>query len=194
MNWFIQNWQFVISASFCVVGFIYAVVTFMRTGSIKKSVESFVEVDKLKYKTLESNKATREKGTEFLPYRDCYVLNPDTNEIEKLPTQENIQDKINSYIECALERALERFAPQHVIEKEEAVEGYSRCRDDLASLASAMEVAEEYRDKYGLSEKLSMADIYGFVDKKAQELKLHLDSFSRKKEEIGDESKKTEIK
>lgn len=202
MYWIVEHWQVVLSIFAIAVSVIFGALTLFRTGSVKDSMKVMSQVqDSLiqflyggsmvtKYKTLKTNESDRKKATEFTPYKDKYILDPSTGEIEKLPTPENIQDKIDSFLECALERALERFAPKNVAEVDDVAEGYSRCVDDLAGLASAMEIAEEYRDQLGLSEGLSMAQIYEKVDERAKQLKLQLDSFQKSKEGSENESKK----
>lgn len=193
MEWFLQNWQFVLSCVFFVLGLIYAVVTFIRTGSIKKSVESFMEVnDLVKPMSLEQAQKSKPAPTKFSEYKDEYILNPSTNELEKLPTKVNIQQKIESYLDCALERALERLMPNVVGESEEVGENYQNSLQDLASLGEAMEVAEEWRDKLGLPDTFSMAQIYEAVDKQSKSLKAKLDSFNKpvddKKEDKNDKT------
>lgn len=196
MKWILENWQMVAQIITIVLTTFCGIMVFVRTRSVTTAIQVMKEVENLmKYKTLEENEKTRSRGTSFSPYRDCYVLNPSTNELEKLPTQENIQDKINSFLDCALERALERFMPKNVIEKDDVAEQYSQRQVDLADLANAMEIAEEYRDKFGLSDKMSMGEIYGFVDGQAKALKQRLDEFSKKKEEDkNNESKEKEAK
>ncbi|QXN75045.1 hypothetical protein [Microvirus mar13] len=176
--WFIDHWQLLLEIAFAAVGVVYAVCVFLKTRNISKTLNAFKEVYDLKYKTLETNKKQRPKPTEFSEYKDAYVLNPATNELEKLPTQENIQERINSFLECALDRALEKFMPKNVVERDDVAEEYAASRVDLADLADAMEIAEQYRERFGLSENASMADIYARVDKEAAALKAKLDSFS----------------
>lgn len=122
----------------------------------------------MKYKTESSV-----KSQEFTPYEKDYVLNPVSNELEEKPISKNVQEYIQSHIDCALERALERFLPKVTAEVDD-VEEYTSSVADLAVLGEAMEVAEAYREQFGLSEKFSMADIYAEVDKRAQELKSKL--------------------
>lgn len=161
-----------------VLAFIAFIITFVRTGSVKKSLRDFKEVFEVKYRTFDTRDKTAPKPTEFSPYVDDYVLNPDTNELEKLPNPKNIQAKIDSYIECALDRSLEKFMPNVVSEIDDVSEQYSRSREDLASVGEAMEIAEEYRDKFGLSDNASIADIYSELDKHSRVLKDKLSKFN----------------
>lgn len=138
----------------------------------------------MKYRTFE----TREKKSqEFTPYRDDYLLNSSTNELEKLPIPKNVQEKIDSYVECALERALERFLPSNVTDVDDVAD-YTQKVEDLSILGEAMEVAEGYRDELGLPDNYSIAQIYEAVDARAKELKGKLSEIGKKKEDKKDEA------
>lgn len=125
----------------------------------------------------------------FSELKKDYMLNPVTNELEEKPLPVNIQDKIQSYIDCALERALERFMPKNVVESDDVAD-YTDKLADLASMADAFDVAEEYRERYGLSDKMSIAEIYDFVDKEAKSLREKIGQTVKKpKEDRVDEKK-----
>lgn len=149
------------------------VLTFVRTGSIKKMLnKDNIEMNKIKYNTISTVKSVPQSFTEYV---DNYILNPETNVLEKLDTPINVQDKINSFIDSCFQRSLERFMPQNVVE-EDVVSDYTQRTQDLAGLAEAMEIAEDYRDKYHLPDTYSMSDIYSFVNKQASELKAKLNN------------------
>lgn len=164
-----------------VVGFI---VTIIRTGNVKKSIDSFKEVEELK-KTVES----RTYRQSFTPDEKDYILNPATNELEEKPIPKNVQDYINSHIETCLERVLERFLPQQHSEEDNTIADYTQRVDDLASIGEAMELAEEYRDKFGLPDNYTMSQIYEAVDKSAKSLKDKLSEANKPKPEVKPEVK-----
>ncbi|WGL31479.1 hypothetical protein [Dipodfec virus UOA04_Rod_1098] len=185
----LHNQDLVISILTIVIAIVGAVITFVRTGSVKKSIKNFEEVFDLKYKTSESK---REKYAQsFTPYVDDYMYNSVTGDIEKLPTQKNVDDYIQSHIETCLERALEKFLPKQV-EEDDYVADYTQQVDDLAALGEAMELAEMYREKFNLPDNYSVAQIYGEVDKSAKALKDKLVSAktAEPKEEKKEEDKK----
>ena len=126
----------------------------------------------------------------FTEYEPDYVYNPDTKHLEPLPDK-NVQQYIQSYIECALERALERFMPKNVVNAEDTVEDYGEAVQDLGALGEAMEIAEEYREKLGLPDNYSMAQIYSAVDERAKKIKASLEaSRSPKNEEVKKDDEK----
>lgn len=161
-----------------VVGFI---VTIIRTGNVKKSIDSFKEVEELKYKTVNSPRGDYKQ--EFTPEQTDYVLNPATNLLEEKPIPRNVQSYIESYMDTCLERVLEKFLPKNVIEDDKNVADYTQRCDDLAAIGEAMEIAEDYREKFGLPDTYSMADIYEAVDKSAQSLKAKLGEVTKPKNE-----------
>lgn len=168
------------SLAFFVCGVIAFLITLIRTGSIKKSINSFIEVFEMKYKTVDDKKSSDFKQS-FSKLVDDYIYNPDTKLLEVLPSKKDLQAYINSHLDCALERALEKFLPNVVNVDDSVVEDYSRSKEDLAVLAQSMELAEDYRDKFGLSDNCSVADIYAKIDEYAKNLKVHLSSVRDKK-------------
>lgn len=183
LDFLFENW---IDITFFVLGALCFLVTFTRTGSLKKSVENLSEVFEMKkkYKTVDTVKAKEQSFSEEI--KD-YILDPATNELEEKPIPKNIQDYIQSFIECALERALQRFLPENVIE-DNSISDYTQKVDDLSSIGEAMEIAENYRERYNLPDNYSLSDIYSFVDKQAKDIKEKL----IKKENKGSEGEKKE--
>lgn len=171
LEFIVSYWQFVLTAMFDICAFVCFIITFVRTGNIKKSISNLKEVSELKYKTIDSDR----KGyvQSFTPEVKDYILNPASGELEELPKPKNIDDYIQSHIETCLERCLERFLPKNVTE-DDLTADYTDRVDDLASLGEAIEIAEGYREQFGLPDSASIADIYAAVDKSAKELKSKL--------------------
>lgn len=185
LDFLFENW---IDITFFVLGALCFFVTFTRTGSLKKSVENLSEVFEMKkkYKTVDTVKAKEQSFSEEV--KD-YILDPVTNELEEKPIPKNVQDYIQSFIECALERALQRFLPENVIE-DNSVSDYTQKVDDLSSIGAAMEIAEDYRDKYNLPDNYSISDIYAFVDKQAKDIK---DKLIKREEKDNEGKEKTPV-
>lgn len=163
----------------CLVGFLSALATFLRTRSLSKSVKNFCEVQNMLYKKTEDVKEVKQEFSETVP---DYVLNVQTNELEELEVPKNVQTFIQSYIDCALERALERYMPSEKddLDQVDPREEYERSVNDLGVLAEAMEQAEMYRERYGLSNFASLSDIYAKVDEEAQSLKKQIAEVNNK--------------
>ncbi len=181
-----------------IVIFILAVIAFIVTLFTRKNVSSavkdFKEVEELKYRTVNKYKSA-DTVQEFTPYVKDYVLNSQTNVLQELPVPKNVQDYIQSFVDCALERFKDKYLPQNVQESD-LVADYASSVSDLSSLADAMETAEYYREKFSLPDNYSMADIYQFVDKQANSLKakLKINQENKSKEAVDNgKSQETEV-
>ena len=172
-----MNWQLILCLACAVLHAVVVVVTAIashrakcaKTASecLSQDVPEIIEkeLDSM-YKTLADKSANPSAYKQkFSEYVDDYVYNPDTKHLEPLPPK-NIQAEIQSYIDCALERALERFLP-HDVEKRDDVVDYGEAVEDLASLGNAMAIVEDYREKLNLPDNYSMAQIYGAVSERA---------------------------
>lgn len=173
--------------------FILAVVSFLVTlftkRDVKKAINDFLEVNDLKYKTVETRVKSSQNFSEEVP---DYILDEHTNELQLSPIPKNIQDFITSHIDTALERALERFSVPNAIE-EDIVNDYTERVNDLSVLGDAIETAERYRDLLKLPDSYSIAQIYDAVDKSSQSLKLRLKEVqnNEKKSEVIEKSEQT---
>lgn len=116
-----------------------------------------------------------------------YRLNKATNELEKTDDFIDIQEQINSFKEQALESMFERFMPKI----EDGMADYSNLKGDLDMLTESFAVAEEYREKFGLSDSASIQDIFKYVDNYSKELKKKLEegAIESEKKKIIEEGK-----
>lgn len=178
-----------LSVLLAISGFICFIVTLFRTGSIKKSINKFLEVFELKYDTIDSKRNEEKFAQSFSELVDDYILDPQTGMLEKLPQKKNIQAKIQSYLDCALDRMLEKFLPNVVEERDEVAGNFTRAKEDLAVVGEAMEVAEDYRVQLGMDEKASLSDIYTKLGQLSEELKLKLSDLNKPKEVSADVKK-----
>ena len=192
---FFATYQDQIIEIVCLVfGAVISLITFFRTGSISKTVKNFKEVLDVKYKTVDTNREIFHSQT-FTPYRDNYVLDTATNELEKLPNPENVQESIQSYIDTSLQAALEKYLPnigKQQIEEDDLIADYTESRNDLAAIGDAMELAEEYRDKFNLPDTMSIADIYQHIGKYSEDLKNKMKVVSENNKSGGNDNVKVE--
>lgn len=166
--------------------FVLFLITWIRTGSIKKSINKVEE--SMKFKTTngvvdsESNVPVKQS---FTPYRADYVLDPSTNEIVRLPEDKNVQVVIQSYHSSALDRLLERFITAEAPEdsRESVVQSYETTKLDLNAMAEAMSLAEEYRDQLGLDPSASIDDVYKAMENQSKLLQQRISDFNLQKKE-----------
>lgn len=177
-----------------VLSLLCFLVTLFRTGSIKKSINSLMEVNNLiTYKTAATAGKLPVKQQKFSETVPDYILDPATNELERSPVDKDVQAYIASYIDVALDRALERFMPKEVIDDNDHYSDYTQKSQDLAELGSAMELAENYREQYNLPDSWGFEKIMSFVGDKAAELKTKLTSVEQKPvTEVPNEKKEIE--
>lgn len=171
-------WQYIVAAVMFILAVVAFIVTLFTKRSVSQATKNFLgvldmskNVGDLASKTLH----TKQSFSNMVP---DYILSDKTGELERSPVDKDIQAYIDSYIDTALERALRRFSVPNAVE-DNAVADYTQSIDDLASLADAIEVAEDYRDKLHLPDSASISDIYAAVDKRAQELKVKIDSINK---------------
>lgn len=158
-------------------GAVFAIVNFFRTGNVKKLQNDFKElIEKMNYRLPDyqekkgfDNKTVSQDFTGSNLKKD-YVLNDKEDVLVEKPEKIDIQKMIDSCVETSLERALERYLPQNVQDVDE-VEDFTTVSNDLESLSQVIDIAEEYRDKYGLSDDMSVSDIYSYINNLADDLK-----------------------
>lgn len=141
------------------------------------------------YKTYDSARNSKIAQT-FSETIDDYVLNPETDRLEKLEIPINLQEKIQSYAEFALDRALDRFLPTEDHTADDVVESYQQHQMDLSVLGEAMDLAESYREEFSLPDNYSVAQIYAEVEKKAADLRKEIGAvreFLRKRKEVNED-------
>lgn len=166
INFVGENWQYILSILLAVVT---AFITWKRTGAIGNNLNILKGDFDMKFKKeYQPEQSVKQKFSEEIP---DYVLNPDTNELEELSVPKNVQRYIDSYIDCALERVFDRVMPSEDSQQVDPIEEYTGTVQDLAVLGEAMEQAEFYREKFGLNNYATIAEIYGRVDEQAKLLK-----------------------
>lgn len=112
-------------------------------------------------------------GQVFDEYADDYEYIESTGEIVKSPERVNIQDKIDSYRSTALDVLLDKYLGNNdnlTGDPGYVDHDYGRLYNDLADLGQCIEIANDYRDRYGLDDGMSVADVYKFVQGKLDSL------------------------
>lgn len=88
----------------------------------------------------------------------------------------NQQEMIQQYADCALSAILDRFLPEEkekiykapVVQTDEIVDQRAAVfRDDLSVLADIVNEAEDMRERYGISETATIAEVFAEVQKRS---------------------------
>lgn len=152
-----------------------AIITFVRTGTIKKEVSDLRSPD---YQKSDDQKQS------FSNKKIEYVLNERTNELEKKVGEVDLQARINSSVDTALDRVLQRLQPESYDLEGDLESQWESAENDLIDFAEILDRAEEYREQFGMSLKATTADIYKRVQEESDKLKARLDSVRIKKQAL----------
>lgn len=170
-----------------MVGILFTIVNFFRTGRLNNSAKSFI-------KECFDNLKNKDYSQSFSETITDYILNPQTNELEESPIPKNVQAYIQSYVDTALNNVLDRFLPQQIIQDDDGVADFTQYTQDLASFGAVLDMAEDYREKFGLDEKMSAQDIFKYVQSKADNLKEKLSKTMAEKEGGVDDGQTSQVK
>lgn len=173
--------------SFC---FLFAVISFIRTGRSSKNINKILEVYKeLKYRLPNyrefEDSPSQSFDTEVVRYR----LNKSTHELEPLPDKVDIQQVVQSAENMALPNMLQHLEPVDS-PLDEAID----LHDDLLDKLDYFREADAYRlslcEKYNLSPKLSLSQVVSKLSDEAEALRDRISDFqnSQKKEVVVNES------
>lgn len=161
---------------------IKSIFEFFATRNLSKLKKSISEVETMISKFRLPNYQETDEGARaanvqsFTRYTPKYVYNEDTKTLELAINkdtgeilQEDDQAKIDSYRDTALDKVLERFLPQDYFasvpplsDEQFDMEGSQRVKD-LSDYSSILDLAETYREKYGLDSDMTCIDVFNFV-------------------------------
>lgn len=128
------------------------------------------------------------EGQTFPKMRKEYRLNEASEVLEEVG-EVDIEEFINSFKEQALDNILERFLPT-----DETFEESQTLLSDIDILNESFIKAEEYREKFKLSEDMSTSDIFNEVKKRYTALTDVLEKNNLiKKSEVLENEKETSI-
>lgn len=181
-------------------GSVFAIVNFFRTGNVKKLQNELKELfDNMKFRLPDYqeqkgfDKSTVSQDFTGSHLKKDYVLNEVEDVLVEKPEKIDIQKMIDSCVETSLERALQRYLPQDVQDVDEVAD-FTAVSNDLENFSQVIDIAEEYREKYGLSDDMSVSDIYNYINNLADDLKKGIKKAVEPKQVINVEEVKNEKK
>lgn len=121
-----------------------------------------------------------------------YELDKKINKLVETGTRD-VQKEINSHRECALDLMLDKFLDREkefkqqydVVDGDGVVE-YKSSTLDLAELGDALELADIYREKYGLPLSSTPQEVFSYVKQKELEINAKIKSLQEKESEVMD--------
>lgn len=167
-----------------VISVVFNLIMFARTRNVKY----LKEVVNMKYYT-EGSSRTR-KGLTFSNLKPVYRLNKSTGLLEETDEVVDIQAEIDSMRDYCLQACLARFEAQYSDEIDTVQSEFDAMQDDCDTFNQVFEVAERYRSQLGLSDDCDISDIFAAMNKKSDELKIHIQSLKDKNKGVSDDETK----
>ena len=188
-NWF-DIFLLVIFAIWCVVRFILAIIEFKSSHDVKTLKSNLKEIcdDMGKFRLPDYQEDKKfDKSTQqqkFSKYSPEYVYNEDTEELKATGSKIDNQAIIDSYLDTCFEKVLEKFLPDLIAKAQPDSDGvygdFTQVKQDLADFASMLDVAEDYRVKYNLSDDLNAIQVFEAVRKLSDEQTAYVKGVSDK--------------
>lgn len=125
-------------------------------------------------------------------FKRVYRLNKTTNELELTDELVDVQELANSCRDYCLSAVLERFLPG--TEDNSAEIAMITLEDDLDVMSSAVNLANEYKEKYNLDPSFSVSQVFAEVNKRALKFKSDLQEKQLKLKEVKGNAEKIEQK
>ena len=176
----LQEYDKVINILQVIFFFIISIMLYRKTGNIKYLQEVLTDI--MKYRTenynvtetvdKKSGEVTLTSSTPSQSFKNLvpvYRLNKVTNELEKTDDFIDVQQQIESFREMTLQSMLERFMPNQKLVDETA--DFTNVKGDLDLLTETFDVAEEYREKFGMSETATVQEIFAKMKSYSEDLK-----------------------
>ena len=169
-------------------------VTFIRTGSIKKSLKEIDNIVKYKNENLDTSTYTQSfdrmvDDWQFSEEQDAPIL------IGK----KDIQAYIQSFADTALDKILDKFltgglqVPVTRVQEEDGVNDIDYTREPMLTYAELLDKAEEYRERYKLSDELNALDVFKFVEENSKKLQKSVGDVILKKDSKGGNDEKKDV-
>lgn len=164
----------IVSLILFIVSVVVSFINFFRTGNLSKIAKKYIkgELETVKgYK-----KPAKAYQQEFSEVRDTYVLNTVTNVLEKSPLKEPVQEKIQSYASTCLGNVLDlllnpdSYKDPENVKVVDDVALHNDVEEDLAYMGDVFEIAEGYREKFGLPDTLSVEEVFAKVGEYSKQL------------------------
>lgn len=156
-----------------------------KNSNILKEVNEVMKYRLQNYKDTEKSSEVEE----FSKLVPVYRLNKATGQLEKTEETVDVHELVNSCKDTVLNSVLDRFLPDN---EEEVVQSTLNTMLDVLDIArESKNLANEYRQKFSLDEKLSDSQVFAKVQEEAEKLKVALSAKNELKEVIKNEKKET---
>ena len=178
-----DNLSYVLAFLGAIVSAVFAVVNFFRTGSIKKLFSDLdiiakesEEMSRYRLPSYREEDGTRATQT-FDNKKKTYIYVKSSNSLEESPELVDLQEVMNSFLNDSLDAIIKKYSeqlsyvPPVADNTEDYVGQYNDVRNALDYMTEAIEQAEDLREQFGLSDDMSIDQIYKYAQMKSEELK-----------------------
>ena len=146
----------------------------------------------MKYLTEHSSKLLeKQSGQTYDNIVPVYRLNKVTGELVKTDEVIDINEVVQSCKDQTLDYILDKFLPEQLNQLPISEQVISSLDDDLDTLRDLGNIADEYRERFNLSDSMSISDIYNYVNNERKKAVDALNAQKQKKEDALNEEKKT---
>lgn len=189
MSYIVDYIPYIISFGLTLLLAVLNCLTRGRYKNILKEVQKLITYRSADYRT---NPDDVDKGTTFSRLVPQFRLNKTTGILEEAEPLD-VTALANSARNVELKTLLSKLEAGTGELTQQLKTQYNDYSDDLDELANALDVAEEYRAKFGLSEDVSVTDIFARIESERDKLKTSLDNVIKaqhEKSEVKDNAQK----
>ena len=131
--------------------------------------------------------------------KKTYIYVKSSNSLEESPELVDLQEVMNSYLNDSLDAIIKKYSEQLAYvppvadNTEDYVGQYNDVRNALDYMTEAIEQAEDLREQFGLSDDMSIDQIYKYAQLKSEELKTKITQAQQPVENPNKEVKEGEV-
>lgn len=175
MSYIIDFIPYIISFGLTVLLAIINCLTRGRYKSILKEVQKLITYRNADYRM---NSEDEPQGTKFSNLIPQFRLNKASGILEEAEPLD-ITALANSARNVELKELLSKLEAGTAELTQQLKTKYEDYTDDLDELANALDVAEEYRERFGMSEDISVSDIFARIEQERDKLKQSLENVTK---------------
>lgn len=174
------------------ISVLLAVLNCLTRGRYKNILSEVKKVLNYRSADYRTNPEDIDCGTVFSNLIPQYRLNKATGMLEECDPID-ITKLVNSSRNVELKTLLAKLEQGNAELTQSVKSQYEDYSDDLDELANALDVAEEYREKFGLDENVSVSDIFAKIEQERDKLKTTLDTLSKAQEQPNQDQSNKEV-
>lgn len=186
-----MSYEEIINICCFLLSVLLAIVNCLTRGRYKKILSEVQKVINYRQADYRTNVDGIDSGTEFSNLIPQYRLNKASGVLEEAPPLD-IQKLVNSSRNVELKQLLQRLEQGNAELTQQVNTQYNDYSDDLDELGNALDIAEEYRERFGMGVDVSVSDIFARIEAERDKLKQSLDILGNQTTEKNQDSEVNE--